>query len=170
MRRIVAVTLIGLAAAQWPCPPGPALAADGGIEGTWELVSRELADGSKVVPPKIVGMLTYTRQYRNFNVFWARPDGKPVSLAYIAKYRLTAREYQETPLYWHSNNLGADGESYRIPAGKDRKTPVTRAGRRIEFEVAAEPPVLAFDGASMTATAKDVNGMIQFVDLWKKVR
>ena len=37
------------------------------IEGTYRLVSRDLPDGTKQVPPAIDGLITFTRGYRNFN-------------------------------------------------------------------------------------------------------
>ena len=139
------------------------------IEGTYELVSRDLPDGSKQMPPNIAGLQTYTKDYRNFNVFWKAADGKSVSLSYVAKYRFTPKEYQETPIYWMSNNLGSAGVSYQAPAEKGQAKPVTMKGQRIEFQIPGEPPMVVIEGNDFTATAKDAGGKLLFVDHWKKV-
>src|SRR5687767_4376955 len=40
------------------------------IEGTYKLISRQLPDGTIQVPPDIMGLMTYTKSYRNFNMMW----------------------------------------------------------------------------------------------------
>ena len=47
-----------------------------GIEGTYQLVSRKLPDGTVQSPPNIMGALTYTKTHRNFNVIWKEAQGK----------------------------------------------------------------------------------------------
>ena len=150
-------------------PPIASFAADPSIQGTYQLESRDLPGGKKQMPPAIVGLLTYTKEYRNFNVSWMNPDGKHVSVAYAAKYRLTSTVYQETPLYWMSNNLGSKGVSYKMPANKNAENPVTVKDGTITFPVAGEPPVLEFSADGLTATAKDAQGKMIFVDHWKKM-
>lgn len=169
MRHSLAVASIVFSVACLAAFPAASFAAPS-IEGTYELVSRDLPNGSKQIPPNVFGMLTYTKHYRNFNVFWKEPDGKPVSISYVAKYRLTSKEYQETPIYWMSHNLGDAGVSYQIPAGKGQAKPVTTKGQRIAFQAPDEPPVLVFDKYGLTATAKDAGGKMIFVDHWKRVR
>ena len=168
MRNYLAVVSVVFAVLSLSTIPVTAVAASS-IEGTYELVSRDLPDGSKQMPPNIAGMQTYTKDYRNFNVFWKAADGKSVSLSYVAKYRLTPKEYQETPIYWMSNNLGNAGVSYQAPAEKSQTKPVIMKGQRIEFQIPGEPPVIVFEGNDMTATAKDAGGKLLFVDHWKKV-
>jgi len=51
------------------------------IEGTYRLVSRDLPDGSKQVPPAIDGLITFTKGYRNFNIYWKDAGGKVFSVA-----------------------------------------------------------------------------------------
>ena len=46
------------------------------IEGTYQLVRRELPDGTVQVPPVLKGMITYTKEFRNFSVVWADAGGK----------------------------------------------------------------------------------------------
>jgi hypothetical protein len=153
------------------CMPLLAGAAGLNIKGTYVLVSRDTADGKTLTPPAVVGMLTYTSEYRSFNANWTTPDGKHVSVAYIAKYHLSPNQYRETPIYWMSNNLGAPGLSYDIPKNKGDATPVTKkADGTVEFSIAGEPPVVAFKGDTLTATAKSPDGKLLFVDHWKKVK
>ncbi len=149
--------------------PGQTLADQPNIQGTYQLESRDLANGKKQVPPAITGLLTYTKDFRNFNVSWTAHGGKRVSIAYTAKYRLTPSVYQETPIYWMTNNLGGKGVSYKMPADKGAENPVTIKNGSITFPIAGEPPVLEFTADGITATAKDAHGRLMFVDHWKKV-
>ena len=151
------------------CLPTPSFADEPSIQGTYQLESRDLSNGKKQMPPAVTGLVTYTKDYRNFNVSWMNPDGKRTSIAYTAKYRLTAAVYQETPIYWMTNNLGGNGVSYKMPANKGAENAVTVKDGTITFPIAGEPPVLEFTADGMTATAKGLLGMMIFVDHWKKV-
>jgi len=141
------------------------------IKGTYQLVSRDTPDGKSLTPPAVVRMMTFTGEYRHFNVSSMAPDGKHVSLAYIAKYHLSNNQYQETPIYWMSNNLGAPGVSYEVPKNKGDASAVTKkADGAVVFAIAGEPPVVTIKGDTMTATAKGPDGKLMFVDHWKKVK
>ncbi len=65
------------------------------LEGTYKLVSRELPDGTKQFTPDVVGLITYTKEYCNFNVYWKDADGKQSSVSFVASYKLTDKEYSE---------------------------------------------------------------------------
>ena len=151
------------------CLPAPSFADGPSIQGTYQLESRDLSNGKKQMPPAVTGLVTYTKDYRNFNVSWTNPDGKRTSIAYTAKYRLTPTIYQETPIYWMTNNLGGKGVSYKVPANKGAVNAVTIKNGTIIFPIAGEPPVLEFTADGLTATAKDAKGTMMFVDHWKKV-
>ncbi len=69
------------------------------IEGTYQLVSRTLPDGKTVTPPDVMGMMTYTKKYRNFNVVWTDPDGKHFSYSVVSTYKLTASDYTESIIF-----------------------------------------------------------------------
>ncbi len=45
------------------------------IEGTYQLVRRELPGGTVQFPPALKGMITYTKTFRNFSVLW-KENGK----------------------------------------------------------------------------------------------
>jgi hypothetical protein len=135
------------------------------IRGTYQLVSRDLADGTKQVPPNIVGMITFTAKYRNFNIYWKGPNGKPVSISKIARYQLTGKEYRETNVYFSINDeAGGKGISYEL-SETSGSSPVMTKGTRIHIKPPLnDEPSLVFDGNKMTATREGV-----FVDHWVRV-
>ena len=151
------------------CLPALVFADNPGIQGSYLLESRDLPDGSVLKPPIIVGMISYTKHYRNVNVSWVNPDGKRLSISYIAKYRLTPTTYQETPVYWMSNNFNGHAVSYKVPAFKGGKNAVTIKDGTISFPLAGVSPVVEFSSDGMTATARNNQGKLIYVDHWKKV-
>jgi hypothetical protein len=76
-----------------------ALAQAPSIEGTYRLVSRTLRDGTVLRPPDVMGLQTYTKGYRNFNILSKDADGQFVSRSIVATYQLTPTEYIETTLF-----------------------------------------------------------------------
>ncbi len=162
--RMLLLTVITMA-----CLPAQAFAAGPSIQGTYLFESRVLPGGAIQTPPTIAGMVTYTKDYRNINVSWLNPDGKRLSISYIAKYRLTRTVYQETPIYWMSNNFNGKGVSYKVPAFKGAENAVTIKNGTIAFPLAGKSPVVVFTDDSMTTTARDTQGKLIFVDHWKKV-
>lgn len=138
------------------------------IEGTYKLVSRDLPDGSKQVPPAIDGLITYTKRYRNFNIYWKDARGKVFSVAYVASYQLTPKEYREKSIFFLVNDeIGGKGASYDLSA-PDSASPVTITGTRIAMKMPLHgEPDLVFDGGKMTATGKGAFGT--FVDHWERV-
>ncbi len=135
------------------------------IKGTYRLVSRDLPDGTKQVPPSIVGLITFTKHYRNFNIYWKDPRGKAVSISNIATYQLTDKEYRETSLYYLMNDeSGGKGLSYDLSATSGT-SPVVIKGTRIEMKLPLHgEPKLVFEGDRMTATREGA-----FVDHWERV-
>jgi hypothetical protein len=162
--RILLLTVTAIA-----CLPAQAFADGPSIQGTYLFESRVLPGGAIQTPPTIAGMVTYTKDYRNINVSWLNPDGKRLSISYIAKYRLTQTIYQETPIYWMSNNFNGKGVSYTVPAFKGGENAVIIKDGTISFPLAGKSPVVVFANDGMTATARDTHGKIIFVDHWKKV-
>ena len=93
------------------------------LEGTYELVSRDLPDGTKQFPPDVVGLITYTKEYRNTNVYWKDADGEHSSVSSVGSYKLTDKEYSE------------------------------KSNGRIEFTLPLwDEPTLVFEGDKITAT------------------
>jgi hypothetical protein len=136
------------------------------IDGTYRFVSRDLPDGTKQQPPDVVGLITFSHGYRNFNVYWHDAQGKRFSISYVASYKFTGKEYSEKSLYMMVNDeIGGKGISYDL-TGPSGKAPVTVDGARISFQYPnyGEPAVV-FEGDTMTATRAGV-----FVDHWEKVK
>ena len=134
------------------------------IEGTYQLVSRTLPNGTVLKPPDIMGLLTYTKSHRNFNIVIKDATGKFYSYSLVSTYTLTPTEYSETRLFSILNDqVGGKDIVYDL-SGKTQSVPVKMAGGRIEFKPPFDPPVLVFEGSKMTAT---LDG--GFVDVWEKV-
>jgi len=146
-----------------PAPPKPP-----SIEGTYRLVSRDLSDGSKQAPPAINGLITYTKGYRNFNIYWKDAGGKVFSVSYIAAYQLTPKEYREKSVFFLVNDeIGGKGASYDL-SPLDGASAVTITGARIAMHMPLHgEPDIVFEGNKMTATGKGVFGT--FVDHWERV-
>ena len=135
------------------------------IEGTYMLISRKLPDGTTLTPPNIMGLQTFTKKYRNFNVFWKDNSGKVFSYSVASTYKLTGREYTETLMFGIMNDqIGGKQIDYNL-SGETKTAPVKMDGRKIEVKLPFDPPSVVFDGNKLTATAE---GM--FVDYWEKVK
>jgi hypothetical protein len=134
------------------------------IEGTYKLVSRTLPDGTKMAPPDIMGLLTFTKTHRNFNVFWKQPDGKKFSLSIISTYKLTDKDYTETRLYMLQNDeLTGKGLTYDF-SGQTKTVPITMLGGSIKIKMPFDPPTVTFSGNGLTGVAESM-----FTDIWEKI-
>jgi hypothetical protein len=134
------------------------------IEGTYRLVSRKLPDRTMQSSPDIMGLLTYTTSYRNFNVIWKDATGKFFSYSLGSTYKLTPTEYSETILFSILNDqIGGKDIVYDL-SGKTQRVPVKVEGGRLQFRLPVAPPAVVFEGDKMTATAE-----ARFVDVWEKV-
>ena len=136
------------------------------IEGTYKLVSRELPNGTKQGPPDVLGLITYTKEYRNFNVYVKDATGKSFSIASISTYKLTDKEYSEKNIYYMVNDEdGRDGVTYDL-SGSTATSPVSVKDRRIEFHLPLHgEPVVVFEGDKLTARIKGA-----FIDYWERVK
>jgi hypothetical protein len=139
------------------------------IEGTYQLVRRELPDGMVQLPPIVKGMFTYTKNFRNFSVIWQNDHGQFYSECYVARYTLTDKEYSETAEYLISDDqTHRKGIHYDL-ANSTAKSPVFYDGTRIRFalpqpfEKALSISVI-FEGTTLTAKAK-----AHFIDYWEMV-
>ena len=135
------------------------------IEGTYQISSRKLPDGTMLRPPNIMGLLTYTKSHRNFNIVIKDATGKLYSYSLVSTYTLTATEYSETRLFSILNDqIGGKDIVYDL-SEKTRSVPVKMEGGRLQFKPPFDPPALVFEGNKMTATLEG-----EFVDEWEKVR
>jgi hypothetical protein len=139
------------------------------IEGTYRLVRRELPDGTVQRPPALKGMITYTKEFRNFSVVWKDDKGRFYSECYVARYTLTDKEYTETSEYLIVNDqIGGKGISYDL-SNTTAKSPLSFEGGRIRFALPqpfekALSITAEFDGGKLKATGKDL-----FIDYWETV-
>jgi hypothetical protein len=145
-------------------PPTPRASTAPTIEGTYQLVSRKLPDGTIQRPPEIMGLLTYTKSHRNFNVVWKDANHKFFSYSLVSTYTLTPTEYREALLFSILNDqIGGKDIVYDL-SGKTQSVPVKIDGGRLQFKLPFDPPAVVFEGDTMTATAEG-----RFVDIWEKV-
>ena len=134
------------------------------IEGTYHLVSRTLPNGTVLKPPAIMGLFTYTKTHRNFNIVIKDATGKFYSYSLVSTYTLTPTEYSETRLFSILNDQPGGKDIVYDLSEKTQSVPVTMAGGRLQFKPPFDPPVLVFEGNKMTATLER-----EFVDVWEKV-
>jgi len=139
------------------------------IEGTYQLVRRELPDGTTQFPPALKGLLPFTGQFRNFSVIWKDEQGKYYAECYVARYTLTKEKYTETQEYLIvDDQIGGKGVSHDL-SNAVASSPVTIEGTRIRlalpqpFEQALNISV-EIEGDKLKATGKDL-----FIDYWEKV-
>ena len=133
------------------------------IEGTYQLISRKLPDGTVLKPPDILGLSTFTKSHTNFNLVLKDATGKFSSVSSVSTYKLTATEYSETRLFSIVNDQIGGKEIVYDLAGKTQSVPVKMEGGRIQFKSPFNPPSLVFEGNKLTATAEG-----RFVDVWEK--
>ena len=135
------------------------------IEGTYKRISRTLPDGTMLSPPDIMGLMTYTKTHRTFNIVRKDATGKFASRSSVSTYTLTATEYSETRLFSIVHDqIGGKEIVYNL-SSETRSAPVTVEGGRIEFKHPFDPLSLVFEGNKITVTAEG-----RFVDVWEKVQ
>jgi hypothetical protein len=155
---LLVLTLGALCCAGEP-PRVPASSAPS-IEGTYKLSSRKLADGTVLKPPDIMGLQTYTKSYRNFNILNKNAEGKYDSLSIVSTYTLTPTEYTETPLF----SISVRGQEIRHDlSGQTQRAAVTMDAGRLQFHRPVEQRVTVFEGNGFTSTGANN------VDVWEKV-
>lgn len=145
-------------------PPTPQASSAPSIDGTYKLSSRQLPDGTVLKPPDIMGLQTYTKSHRNFNVIWKDATGHFFSYSLVSTYTLTPTEYRETMLFSIlTDQIGGKDIVYDL-SGKTQSVPVKIDGGRLQFKLPFDPPAVVFEGDKMTATAEG-----RFIDVWEKV-
>ena len=134
------------------------------IEGTFRIVKRELPDGTVLTPPTVVGQWTMVNGYRQLNVFWRTPDGKPASAGGLFTYRISPNEYTETVIYFAFDDGSGKPVAYDV-SGETKTVVITRKGGRISYKLPFDPPSVVFEGDKMTATLEG-----EFIDYWERVK
>ena len=142
----------------------PASAELPSIEGSYQLVSRQLADGTLMQSPTIMGVITYTKTHRNSNILVVGAHGRRQSFSTVSAYTLTATEYSETLLFNIVNDEGGGQPVTYDLSTRTHRTPVKAEGARVEFKPPFDPPEFVFQGGDLTATFPDGT-----TDRWKKL-
>jgi hypothetical protein len=144
-------------------PSRPPASSAPSIEGTYKLISRQMPDGTMLRPPETIGLFTYTKTHRNFNILQKGATGQWASFSVVSTYTLSPTEYTETLLYSVRTDLASGKDPVYDLSGETRSAPVTVTGGRLEFKAPFEPPTFVFEGGRLTATR---DGR---VDIWEKV-
>lgn len=141
-------------------------AQDTGIEGTYILESRVLANGTVIKPPELFGLYNLEAGYINFNLVNRDPGGKVQSVSYIGKYQFNGSEYSQEIIYVTVNNQ-IDGlpVSYDFEK-KSGTSQVNKSDGKIEFTFPPQNQIKAiFSPGSFKA--QRVDGA--YTDNWKRV-
>jgi len=137
-----------------------------GIEGTYKLVSRKLPDGSTVTPPRIEGMLNYSKKYKNFNIMWKGNGGKVSSISSVSSYNLGEFEYREKNIFYMINDGINGNEAIYDLSGKSGSSPIIRVDGRTEFKLPLfDEPDVSFGTNGFIAMKRG-----QFIDTWERVK
>ena len=135
-----------------------------GIEGTWRLTARELADGRVLRPPQVVGLLSLSSGFRNMNVAWKDSSGKWSFHSVVTSYRLSAAQYTETLLFSAYHN-SINGEEVHYSGGaKSQTVPLTTKVGTIVIPVPWGEPVMTFEGDRMSSKREGA-----FIDRWERI-
>ncbi len=134
------------------------------IVGTYKLIVRELPDGTKFTTPNIMGLLTFTEKYRNFNTQWQDENGKHFSYSVVSEYKLSNTEYAETILLSILNDeISGQQVNYGL-VGKTKTVPVTMDGSKLKIDLPFDPATIVIDGNRIKAKV-----LGQFTDYWERV-
>jgi hypothetical protein len=147
-------------------PPKPPASSAPSIEGTYQFISRKLPDGTRLSPPNMMGLCTYTKSHRNFNIVEQDATGKFSSTSRVSTYTLTATEYSETLLFLIVNNqIGGKDIVYDL-SGQTGSVPVTVEAGRIQFKapLSTSQRSYVFEGNKWISTSAEGS-----VDVWEKV-
>lgn len=133
------------------------------IEGTYKFLWRKLPDGTTVKPPMVMGIQTFTKTKRNFNIMWVDSSGKHFSFSVYSDYKLTDKDYTET-IHFGVMNDEISGKGLSYITDQTKTVPIKMTGEKVEFKFPFDPPSVTFEGNKMIATGKG-----QFTDYWEKI-
>ena len=134
------------------------------LQGTYELVERDLADGKVLHKPEIAGLYTLAHGRASLNLFFVKADGSVASESSIIHYTLNDREYCEWIDYTIRKDLDAPGVTNQVPAVTSHCTPIQHAGDKLIFAPPGESVRTTFGRKGFTAMIPG-----QFTDHWQKI-
>ena len=144
---------------------GAAGRASPSIDGTYELTTRVMADGTILHPPNVVALYSMVDGRFNLNLFVKNPDGTIGSESTIGRYTFNKEKYCEWIVYTTRNNLDKPGASNEAPEVNAHCAPVTSKGGQFHFAPPGEGVTVSFGPAGFTATIGN-----EFVDHWQKIQ
>ncbi len=144
------------------------LGASAYADGTWQLVMRQLPDGTIQTPPTVQGRFTARNGENQLIVFWRTAEGKAASLSEITKWEWSENEVAATPLLVIFDDGSGSPPAYTV-GGEMKRVPIMRQGGRVSYQHPFDPVFIVWEGevaeaSKMTAT---VGG---FVNYWEKVK
>lgn len=140
------------------------LAQNVNIEGTYKLVTRVLSDGTRLKAPDIVGLMTFTKTHRNFNLVWVDKDGKHFSYSVVSTYKLTDKDYTEKIIFSVMNDeISGKGLTY-VMSGDSATVPVKETEGKMEIKMPFDPVTIVFENNRFIGTSDG-----QFTDYWQKI-
>lgn len=138
------------------------------IVGTYKFIYRKLPNGNEVRPPKVMAMLTYTKDYRNFTMTTIEANGKHLLHSIVSKYKLTDKKYLSTLIFsaiFDESKIESKDGGFSIITNQTDSAAVTIKDGKIIFADPFSPVTLTFYKNKFTADFKGV-----FTDYWEKVR
>nr|AAK01328.1 unknown [uncultured bacterium HB1-38] len=148
-----------------PLDAGAAPPASPSIDGTYELTTRVMADGTVVKPPTVVALYSLVNGQFNLNLLVKNHDGTIGSESTIGRYTFSKEKYCEWIVYTTRNNLDKPGVTNEAPEVNDHCAPVTSKGRQFNFAPPGEGVTVSFGPGGFTATISN-----EFVDHWNKIQ
>jgi hypothetical protein len=133
--------------------------------GTWQLVKRQLPDGTTLTSPNVGGMFTvHPSGVYHVNIFWKTPDGKWASNSNITQFKYSESDLSQTRLFG-ALDMGNGNPVVYVAPGETKRVPVKREGGRISYQHPLDPPFIVIDGDTLTATLEGV-----FIDTWERMK
>jgi hypothetical protein len=132
-------------------------------DGTWQLVKRELPDGTVLTPPAVYGRSSVKSGVTQLVVFWPAPGGKNASLSSLSRWEWSESEVAATPILVIFDDGSGNGPVYAV-GGDTKRSPITKQGGRYSYQHPIDPPFIVLEKKKMTATLKGA-----FTDYWEKL-
>jgi hypothetical protein len=123
-----------------------------------------MPDGTVLDTTRVTGLLTFTKDHRNFNIMWKDEEGRVLSISYIARYEISHDQYSETSLYYMINDeISGAGVRYDFTRHTG-SSPIEWDEGNVKFKMPLfDEPTLVFADDTFTAHGPG------FVDYWERV-
>lgn len=135
------------------------------IAGTYMLKYRELPDGTRLYPPDVNGMSTFTNTNRSLIVTWKDSLGENITLSSITEYELKEDTYTEKNIFFMASVPGNDGPRYDLSNNTETET-ITRSDGEFSF-------LLPLSRNPQVTLTFGTNGWVAngpgFADHWEKI-